>query len=208
MGHLHGSRIHERFELREVGGDRALGSLVDAAHEWKRELVSDEVPSTELDSTPVKRSLVWKLAVQVDPIVVAHDVEERLSQTLQRGERLTPVGLLSRFDSLEAIRESEEIPRKDYRKGLSFSSDIDEPSVDVVPSVDIRSRQDSHGIARSDSTTSIDRIQPQDDLPWRIESEVDRWGRRRSGMLNGRSFGRTCTNLRSGPGRDIIRVCE
>ncbi len=62
-------------------------------------MVSDEVPSTDPDSTLVERLLVWKLAAQVD--------------------------LLSRFDSVESIRESEKFPRKDYRKGLLLSSDID-----------------------------------------------------------------------------------
>jgi hypothetical protein len=109
MCHQDGPRVNERFKSSEVGFDCRFGSLIDATHEREGKLIPDEVERTDFHSLPVNRSLIRRVAVQFYPVVVTHDVENRLTEATQGAEHPTPIGFLRRLDCFEPFRISEQM---------------------------------------------------------------------------------------------------
>lgn len=144
----HGARIHLRLQSHQICFDRALRSFIDAAHEWKRKLVTYEIESSEIDPASVNGSVMRQLALQLHQVIVAHDVENRLTEVLEGNQHPIPIGFLSSFGCVESVRTSKKITRQYHSRWLPRPRNIDEPMVDIVEPMDICRGQYLHKFAR------------------------------------------------------------
>jgi hypothetical protein len=122
VGYKDGPRVEMSRQTSKIDPDIGVGFFKRAAHERQGELIANERESPTLDLPSVDRSDAIGSRIQLDEVIVPHDVENRRSRGLKQLDqnvRLVPLCLLRRLESIQA---SQEIAREDDGLNVVFLS--------------------------------------------------------------------------------------
>lgn len=93
-------------QRREISPYLVLGLLVNAPHERQSVLVAHQVPRTEIDPSLMERDDARVARVQINEIVIAHDVVNGGGGIVEDARDGGCVGAVSVFDDVVAVREA------------------------------------------------------------------------------------------------------
>jgi hypothetical protein len=120
VGYKDSPRVERSRQTSKIDSDIGVGSFKRAAHERQGVLIANERESPTLDLPSVDRSDAIGSGIQLDEVIVPHDVENGRSRghkQLDQYVRLLPLCLLRRLESIQA---SHEIAREDNGLNVVF----------------------------------------------------------------------------------------
>lgn len=104
---------------------RKIGILVRAAHERRRVLIADETEAPTLHLPLLDRLNLFRAGIQLDEVVVPHDVENRDTSTREQFNQHAGLVALRVFGRVTSIQAPQQIAGKHDHIRLMFPSDRD-----------------------------------------------------------------------------------
>jgi hypothetical protein len=130
--------------LGEIDSDLRVGFLKWAPHEWQGVLITDERKASTAYFTSVDRLNPTRTGIQLDEVVIPHDVENWQASVLEQvcqQARFVPVCF---FRRVEAVEKSEQVTGQDDSVDFLLPRDVQEPDVDRLAAMHICRCQDPH----------------------------------------------------------------
>ena len=123
MGHKHGFWTESDGQLSKIGSNIGVWFFKRSAHEWEGVLITNERKASPIYLAPVDRLNPSRPGIQLDQIVIPHDVEHWQSSALEQVCQLACFVPLCILRRVEFVQTSEEITGEDESLDFVFSSD-------------------------------------------------------------------------------------
>jgi len=136
-------------QVSEIDSDVGVGFLKSATHEWHRILITNEPKTSTSYFASVDRLNPTGTGIQLDEVVIPHDVENWQASALEhvgQQDRFVP---LCFFRRVEAVPIAEQVSCQDDSVDFLFMSEVQEPLVDWLAAMHICRCQDPHGGSRT-----------------------------------------------------------